>query len=82
LFPRSYNSIYKAIQKSFNTNIQENNNEEEEEQEEQEKPNNLIRVVSELIKEPQQRPFYLFALDTTPHPRPYALTHNFGRQGS
>ena len=69
LFPRSYNSIYKAIKASFNTNIQEKNNEVEEEEEEQEKPNNLIRVVSELIKQPQQRPFYLFALDTTPHPR-------------
>jgi hypothetical protein len=69
LFPRSYNSIYKAIQKSFNTNIQEMNQEEGEE-----KPNNLIRVVSELIDEPQQRPFYLFGTDTTPHPRPYART--------
>ena len=73
LFPRSYNSIYKAIKASFNTNIQEKNNEVEE-QEEQEEPNNLIRVVSELIKQPQERPFYLFAMDTTPHPRPYART--------
>ncbi|BDI15155.1 hypothetical protein ANSO36C_09570 [Nostoc cf. commune SO-36] len=70
LFPRSYNSIYKAIQKSFNTNNQEKNNEVEE----QEEPNKLIRVVSELIDQPQQRPFYLFATDTTPHPRPYAKT--------
>lgn len=71
LFPRSYNSIYKAIKESFNTTSQEANNEVEEEKEE---PNNLIRVVSELIDEPQQRPFHLFALDTTPHPRPYART--------
>jgi hypothetical protein len=79
LFPRSYNSIYKAIIASFNTTSQEMNNEEqeggkEEEEEEEEKPNNLIRVVSELIKQPQQHPFYLFAIDTTPHPRPYART--------
>ncbi|MCC5611884.1 transposase [Nostoc sp. CHAB 5834] len=75
LFPRSYNSIYKAIQKSFNTNIQKKNNEAEElEEKEQEEPNKLIRVVSELIDQPQQRPFYLFATDTTPHPRPYART--------
>ncbi|MHC5826107.1 MAG: hypothetical protein ACYT04_62200, partial [Nostoc sp.] len=78
MFPRSYNSIYKAIQKSFNTNIQEKNNEveeqEEKEEKEQEEPNKLIRVVSELIDQPQQRPFYLFATDTTPHPRPYART--------
>ncbi|MBG1260876.1 NF041680 family putative transposase [Nostoc commune] len=75
LFPRSYNSIYKAIKASFNTNIQEKNNEvEEKEEKEQEEPNKLIRVVSELIDQPQQRPFYLFATDTTPHPRPYAKT--------
>ena len=30
--------------------------------------------MSELIDQPQQRPFYLFATDTTPHPRPYAKT--------
>ena len=69
LFPRSYNSIYKAIKESFNTTIQETNNEVE-----VEKPNNLIRVVSELIDQPQQQPFYLFVTDTTPHPRPYAKT--------
>jgi len=75
LFPRSYNSLYKAIKASFNTNIQEMNKEGGEGQEEgDEKPNNLIRVVSELIDEPQQRPFYLFGTDTTPHPRPYART--------
>jgi hypothetical protein len=72
LFPRSYNSIYKAIKESFNTTSQERNNEVEVEVEE--KPNNLIRVVSDLIDQPQQRPFYLFAMDTTPHPRPYART--------
>ena len=76
LFPRSYNSIYKAIKASFNTNSQEINNKEkgEEGEEGEEKPNNLIRVVSELIDQPQQRSFYLFATDTTPHPRPYAKT--------
>jgi DDE superfamily endonuclease len=71
LFQRSYNSIYKAIKESFNTTSPETNNEAEVEEE---KPNNLIRVVSELIDQPQQRPFYLFATDTTPHPRPYART--------
>ena len=33
-----------------------------------------LKLVSELISQPQQRPFYLFAADTTPHPRPYAKT--------
>jgi len=83
LFPRSYNSIYQAIKASFNTSTQEMNKEEEKEkekekgggeEEEEEKSNNLIRVVSELIDQPQQSPFYLFATDTTPHPRPYART--------
>ena len=60
LFPRSYNSIYKAIKASFNTNSHEVNKEGEEGEE---KPNNLIRVVSELIDQPQQRPFYLFGTD-------------------
>jgi hypothetical protein len=73
LFQRSYNSIYKAIKESFNTTSPETNNEAEVEVKE-EKANNLIRVVSELIDQPQQRPFYLFATDTTPHPRPYART--------
>lgn len=66
LFPRSYNSIYKAIKESFNTTNQKTDNEVKEVEE---KPNNLIRVVSNLIEQPQQRPFHLFATDTTPHPR-------------
>jgi hypothetical protein len=83
LFNRSYNSVYKAIKESFNTNSQEMNKEieeqkqqgegkEEGEGEEQEKPDNIIRLVSELIDQPQQHSFYLFGTDTTPHPRPYA----------
>ncbi|MDR9896883.1 transposase [Aetokthonos hydrillicola Thurmond2011] len=72
LFLRSYNSIYKAIKESFNTNSQEINKEQK--GKEEEKPDNLIRLVSELISPPQQQPFYLFAADTTPHPRPYAKT--------
>ena len=73
LFPRSYNSIYKAISESFNTTLQDTSNKVEDTEEEKE-PNNLIRVISELIDQPQKRPFYLFATDTTPHPRPYAKT--------
>jgi hypothetical protein len=69
--PSAFCLLQKAIKASFNTINQEANNEVEEEKEE---PNNLIRVVSELIDQPQQRPFHLFALDTTPHPRPYAKT--------
>jgi len=77
LFRRSYNSIYKAIQGSFNTTSQPINQEGTEgtaEKAEKEAQLHLMRVVSGLIDPPQQRPFYLFAIDTTPHPRPYART--------
>ena len=70
LFQRSYNSIYKAIKESFNTTNEYTNNDEGKE----ETLDKLIRTVSQLIDEPQKRSFYLFAADTTPHPRPYAKT--------
>ena len=54
-------------EESFNTTSQETSNEVEVAVEE--KPNNLIKVISELIEQPQQRHFYLFETDTTPHPR-------------
>ncbi|MCP6757992.1 MAG: hypothetical protein NHB32_04265 [Fischerella sp. CENA71] len=68
LFQRSYNSIYKAIKESFNTKIEDKSDDEKKE----ETSSKLIRAVSQLIEKPQQRPFYLFTTDTTPHPRPYA----------
>lgn len=71
LFSRSYNSIYKAIKESFKTTGEDTNNKVEEEKP---KPNNLIRALSQLIDQPRQQNFYLFATDTTPHPRPYAKT--------
>jgi len=80
LFPRSYHSIYQAIQESFNTASQETNQKEQEGTkgtegtEGRQELNKIIRVVSGLIDKPQQRPFYLFAIDTTPYPRPYAKT--------
>lgn len=70
LFQRSYNSIYKAIKESFNTEKEDKNDDEDK----IDKSSELIRAVSQLIEKPQQRPFYLFATDTTPHPRPYAKT--------
>lgn len=69
LFNRSYSSVYKAIKESFRKTSQLSNDEDEVEQ-----ANSLIRVISEKISQPQQRLFYLFAADTTPHPRPYAKT--------
>ncbi len=71
LFPRSYNSIYKAISESFNTTRQDTSNKVEETEEGKD---NLIKVISELIDQPEKRPFYLFATETTPHPRPDAKT--------
>ncbi|MFH7031099.1 MAG: hypothetical protein ACHBN1_38615 [Heteroscytonema crispum UTEX LB 1556] len=61
--------MYKAIKESFRKTSQLSNDEDEVEQ-----ANSLIRVISEKISQPQQRLFYLFAADTTPHPRPYAKT--------
>ena len=69
-FQRSYNSIYKAIKESFNINEEDKNDDEDKLNTSSE----LIKTVSQLIEKPQQRPFYLFATDTTPHPRPYAKT--------
>jgi len=71
LFNRGYSSVYKAIKESFDTTSQQMN---EQVEDKIETPNNFIRVVSDLIEQPQQRSFYLFAADTTPHPRPYAKT--------
>lgn len=65
LFKRSYNSVYKAIKESFNTEKEDKNDDEDK----IDKSSELIRAVSQLIEKPQQRPFYLFATDTTPHPR-------------
>lgn len=70
LFQRSYNSIYKAIKESFNTRKEDKNHDNDK----VDTSSELVRAVSQLIEKPQQRPFYLFATDTTPHPRPYAKT--------
>jgi hypothetical protein len=66
LFERTYSSIYKAIEKSFNFN---NNNKKK-----KKKLKNLTRLIAEVTPQPGKRPFYLFATDTTPHPRPYSPT--------
>lgn len=66
LFERTYNSVYKAIKESFDTSIPTNKQEE--------KLKNLFRAIASVIPQPAKRPFYLFAMDTTPHPRPYSVT--------
>jgi len=88
LFQRTYNSVYKAIQESFDTsrpNVDKEQKEETNKTEETEQTKgrkeisekqqqNLITVIAQLVKQPQQRDFYLFVTDTTPNPRPHAKT--------
>lgn len=66
LFERTYNSVYKAIQKSFNFN--------DNKKKKRKRLRNLTRLIAEVTPQPQERPFYLFATDTTPHPRPFSAT--------
>ncbi len=66
LFERTYSSIYKAIEKSFNFN--------DDKKKKRKKLKNLTRLIAEVTPQPEKRPFYLFATDTTPHPRPYSPT--------
>lgn len=65
LFERTYSSLYKAIQKSFNFNSNKKK---------RKKLKNLTRLIAEVTPQPEKRPFYLFATDTTPHPRPHSPT--------
>jgi hypothetical protein len=69
LFPRTYNSVYKAIKESFDTQQPTANSEQKEQQQ-----RDFLRVTAELVQPPQQRNFYLFVTDTTPNPRPHAKT--------
>ncbi len=66
LFERTYDSLYKAIQKSFNFN--------DSNKKKRKKLKNLTRLIAEVTPQPKKRPFYLFATDTTPHPRPHSPT--------
>jgi DDE superfamily endonuclease len=66
LFERTYSSIYKAIEKSFSFN--------DNKKKKRKKLRNLTRLIAEVTPKPEKRPFYLFAMDTTPHPRPYSPT--------
>lgn len=65
LFERTYSSIYKAIEKSFSFN---------DNKKKRKKLKNLTRLIAEVTPQPEKRPFYLFATDITPHPRPHSPT--------
>lgn len=71
LFRREYSALYKGIQEMSRINqtasteaIKSQNAQIE----------TRIQAIAELIPTPQQKQFYLWAIDVTPLPRPYAKT--------
>ena len=71
LFRREYSALYKGIQE-LSLTTQTDSTEAEKSQKEQIEARTL--AIAELIPTPQQKQFYLWALDVTPLPRPYAKT--------
>ncbi len=71
LFRREYSALYKGIQE-MNRTTQTDSTEAET------SPKSLIaariQAIGELIPTPKQKQFYLWAIDVTPLPRPYAKT--------
>ncbi|WP_339381647.1 transposase [Brasilonema bromeliae] len=62
---------YKAIEESFETSSLVS---EDTEELEQNQKKDLLNCIYQVIPQAEQRPFYLFAIDTTPYKRPYART--------
>ena len=71
LFRRDYSALYKGIQELSRT-TQSDSTEAIKSQKSQAKARTL--AIAELIPTPKQRRFYLWAIDVTPLPRPYAKT--------
>ncbi|MGB7415851.1 MAG: transposase [Thermosynechococcaceae cyanobacterium] len=71
LFRREYSSLYKGIQE-MNRTTQIDSTETEKSQKLPIEAR--IQAISELIPTPKQKQFYLWAIDVTPLPRPYAKT--------
>lgn len=69
LFRRNYSALYKAVEQFFSPSSSEKTVEEQQLQQ-----LSLLEVITTVIPEPSQRDFYLFGLDVTPVPRPYAKT--------
>ncbi len=65
LFRRDYNSLYKGIQDFLPPPNHPDY---------QKAVDGLLSIVSATVPEPFKRPFYLFGVDVTPFPRPYAAT--------
>ncbi len=71
LFRREYSALYKGIQQLSRTTQTEST----EANKRQKSPiETRIQAIAELIPTPKQKPFYLWAIDVTPLPRPYAKT--------
>ncbi len=71
LFRREYSALYKGIQELSRT-TQTDSTEAEELRKSQIEAR--LQAIAELIPTPQEKQFYLLALDVTPLPRPYAQT--------
>ena len=71
LFRREYSALYKGIQELSRT-TQTDSTEDSQSQKSQIEARTL--AIAELIPTPKQKPFYLWAIDVTPLPRPYAQT--------
>ncbi|NJM69825.1 MAG: transposase [Scytonema sp. RU_4_4] len=71
LFRRNYSALCKAIEESFETSSLVS---EDTEELEQNQKKDLLNCIYQVIPQAEQRPFYLFAIDTTPYKRPYART--------
>ena len=71
LFQREYSALYKGIQElscTTQSDLTEIDKSQKSSVEER------ISAIAELIPTPKQRQFYLWAIDVTPLPRPYAQT--------
>ena len=72
LFRRNYSALYKAIEESFETSnpvSEETENTEDTEDTGDTEPTKkkyLLNCICQVIPQPEQRPFYLLAIDTTP----------------
>jgi hypothetical protein len=69
LFLRSYNSVYDAIDNFFPASSDEEAREEHRAQE-----CIFMRLIAARLPRPQRRKFWLFGIDVTPLPRPFAIT--------
>ena len=71
LFRREYSALYKGIKEFSRTNQTDS---AEVDKRRKSTMETRTSAIAELIPTPKQKPFYLWALDVTPLPRPYAKT--------